>query len=160
MLHHLAQVNVGRLRAPVGDPRIADFVDALERINALADRAPGFVWRLQTEDGNATAIRPLDDDELFAINLSVWESIDALAEYAYRSEHAAFLRRRREWFERPTSAFLALWWIPAGTTPTVAEAMSRIDLLERFGPTSGAFTFARRFPAPSPDEPATDHATR
>ena len=97
---HLAQLNVGRLRAPIDDPIIAEFKDALDRINALADRSPGFVWRLQTEEGNATALHPIDDDELVAINMSVWESIEALADYVYRSDHTAFLRRRREWFER------------------------------------------------------------
>ena len=92
---HLAQVNIGRLRARVDDPLIADFVANLDRINALADAAPGFVWRLQTEDGNATAIRPADDDELLAINLSVWESVEALADYVYRSAHVELMRRRR-----------------------------------------------------------------
>ncbi len=145
---YLAQVNVGRLRAPVDDPLIADFVAGLDRINALADRAPGFVWRLQTADGNATAIRPVDDDELLAINMSVWESVEALADYVYRSEHAAFMRRRREWFERFGTSYLALWWTPAGTIPTVSEAMQRIARLDRLGPTSGAFTFKHRFAPP------------
>jgi hypothetical protein len=142
---HLAQVNIGRLRAPIDDPLVADFVAALDCINALADRAPGFVWRLQTEDGNATAIRPDADDDLLAINLSVWESVEALADYAYRSEHVTFMRRRREWFERMTGSYLALWWIPAGTIPTVPEAMDRIAHLDEQGPTPMAFTFKHRF---------------
>ena len=145
---HLAQVNIGRLRAPVDDPLIAEFVAGLDRINALADGAPGFVWRLQTEDGNATAIRPADDDELLAINLSVWESVEALADYVYRSDHVAFMRRRREWFERFATSYLALWWIPAGTIPTVPDAMARIARLDREGPTSAAFTFKHRFAPP------------
>jgi hypothetical protein len=148
---HLAQVNIGRLRAPVDDPMIADFVAGLDRINALADEAPGFVWRLQTEDGNATAVRPVDDDELMAINLSVWESVEALGEYVYRSDHITFMRRRREWFERYATAYLALWWIPAGTIPTVAEAMERVRMLDRDGATPTAFTFKQRF-APPGDE--------
>jgi hypothetical protein len=145
---HLAQVNIGRLRAPVDDPLIADFVAGLDRINALADVATGFVWRLQTEDGNATAIRPVRDDELLAINMSVWESVETLADYVYRSDHVAFMRRRREWFERFGTSYLALWWIPAGTIPTVAEAMARIAQLDRDGPTPAAFTFKHRFAAP------------
>ena len=87
---HLAQVNIGRLRAPIDDPLIAEFKDALDQINALADCSPGFVWRLQTAEGNATALHPVEDDELVAINMSVWESVEALADYVYRSDHTAF----------------------------------------------------------------------
>jgi hypothetical protein len=144
----LAQVNIGRLRAPVDDPLITEFVAGLDRINALADRAPGFVWRLQTEDGNATAVRPVADDELLAINMSVWESVEALADFVYRSGHVTFMRRRREWFERFATSYLALWWIPAGATPTVAEAMDRLAHLDRHGPTAAAFTFKHRFAPP------------
>jgi hypothetical protein len=145
---HLAQVNIGRLLAPVDDPLIAEFVAGLDRINDLADRSTGFVWRLQTADGNATAIRPVDDDELLAINLSVWESVEALADYVYRSEHVTFMRRRRQWFDRFGGAFLALWWIPAGTIPTVGDAMARVARLDRLGPTPAAFTFRQRFAPP------------
>lgn len=145
MAWHLAQVNVGRLRAPVDDPMIAEFVDALDRINALADGSPGFVWRLQTEEGNATDIRPDDDDELLAINLSVWESVDALADFVYRTDHVHYLRRRREWFERFGGAFQALWWVPAGSVPTVEEAMAKVASIERDGPSPAAFTFRHRF---------------
>lgn len=146
---HLAQVNIGRLRAAIDDPLIAEFVAGLDRVNALADAAPGFVWRLQTEEGNATSVRPVDDDELLAINMSVWESVEALADYVYRSDHVEFMRRRREWFERLATSYLALWWIPAGTIPTVADAMARIDHLERHGPSATAFTFKHRFAAPN-----------
>ena len=149
---HLAQLNIGRLRAPVDDPAIADFADNLDPINALADGTPGFVWRLQTEEGNATAIRPFPDDELMAINMSVWESMEALADYVYRSAHTSFLRRRSEWFERLRDVYLVLWWIPAGTVPTVDEALARLDHLRTFGPTPEAFTF--RQPFPHPDGPA------
>jgi len=145
---HLAQVNIGRLRAPVDDPLIADFVAGLDQINALADRAPGFVWRLQTEAGNATAVRPVEDDELLAINMSVWESVEDLADFVYRSGHVALMRRRHEWFERYTTSYMALWWVPAGTIPTVPEAMERIAQLDRDGPTPAAFTFKNRFAMP------------
>jgi hypothetical protein len=148
MQWHVAQVNIGRLRAPVDDPLVAEFVAGLDRINALADLASGFVWRLQTEDGNATAVRPVENDELLAINMSVWESVEALADYVYRSEHVAFMRRRREWFERFATSYLALWWIPAGTIPTVPEAMARLTQLDRHGPTAAAFTFKHRFAPP------------
>ena len=145
---HLAQVTIGRLRAPVDDPLIADFVAGLDRINALADAMPGFVWRLQTEDGNATAIRPDAGDALLAINMSVWRSVEDLADYVYRSDHTGFMRRRREWFERFGAHYLALWWIPMDTLPTVEEAMDRLARLERDGPTEHAFTFRHRFGPP------------
>lgn len=145
----LAQVNVGRLRAPIDDPIIAEFKGALDRINALADGTPGFVWRLQGDDGNATGFHPVEDDELVAINMSVWESIEALGDYVYRSDHTAFMRRRREWFEKYGSAFVALWWVPAGQIPTIEEAFERLDVVERRGATPYAFTFRHPFPPPN-----------
>ncbi len=118
----------------------------LDPINAIADRAPGFVWRLQSEEGNATSIPVLGDDRLI-VNMSVWESVDRLAEFVYRSGHVAVLRRRREWFER-IKVFMALWWVPAGHLPTVAEAEERLNHLGAHGPTAHAFTFRHCFPAP------------
>ena len=118
--YHLAQVNIGRLRGPIDSPLLRDFVELLEPVNRLADRSPGFVWRLQTEDGNATAIRPFQD-EAIAVNMSVWESVEALGAFVYESRHLDVLRRRKEWFERMTEAYLALWWVPAGTIPTVGD---------------------------------------
>jgi hypothetical protein len=152
MAWHLAQLNIGRLRAEVGDPSIAEFMDNLDPINALAEASPGFVWRLQTDEGNATAIRAFPDDPLMALNLSVWESIEALADFAYRSAHTGFLRRRAEWFERLGEIYQVLWWIPAGFTPTVDEAIARLDHLRTSGPGPEAFTF--RQPFPHPDGPA------
>jgi hypothetical protein len=146
---NVAQVNVGRLRAPVDDPLIAEFVAGLDQINADDDAAPGYVWRLQTEDGNATAIRPDADDALLAINMSVWRSVEDLADYVYRSDHVGFMRRRREWFDRFEGHYLALWWVPAGTVPSVEEAMGRLARLEQDGPTPHAFTFRQRFDPPS-----------
>ena len=145
---HVAQFNVGRLRAPMGDPVVADFENGLDEVNALADASPGFVWRLQTEDGNATSIK-LTDDELFIVNLSVWESVEALGDFVYRSAHTSFLRRRSEWFEKYGSVYLVMWWVPAGTIPTVDDAMARLAQLEEHGPTPSAFTFRHRF---APDE--------
>jgi len=141
---HLAQLNVGRLRAPVDDPSIDGFRSNLDRVNALAESSPGFVWRLQDDSGNATNIK-LFEDELEIINLSVWESIDALADFAYRSAHVELLRRRREYFEAPSQPILCLWWVPDGTIPTPHEAMDRLEQLRRHGPTPRAFTFRQRF---------------
>ncbi len=145
---HLAELNIGRLHAPIDAPEIADFADALDEINALAEAAPGFVWRLQTDEGNATGIKAFED-ELTILNLSAWTSVEALADYVYRSAHTPFLRRRREWFERMEMA-VVLWWIPAGHTPPVAEALARLDHLRVHGPTPHAFTFRERF-APGDD---------
>ncbi len=137
---HLAQLNVGRLLAPLDTPQLAGFVAALDPINALADAAPGFVWRLQTEDGNATALRMFDDDWLI-LNMSVWESREALHAFVYDSDHVAVMRRRREWFTRMAEAYLALWWVPAGTRPTVPDAEERLTHLREHGPSPRAFTF-------------------
>jgi hypothetical protein len=142
---HLAQLNVARFRLPMDDPAMAGFVEQLDPINALADAAPGFVWRLQTEEGNATAIHAYEDD-LMLVNMSVWESVEALAEFVYRSGHVGVMRRRREWAERMAEAYMCLWWVPAGETPTVEEAQGRLEHLREHGPTPRSFTFKKRFP--------------
>lgn len=141
---HLAQVNVARAHGEMTDPVMAEFVAALPVINALAERTPGFVWRLQTEDGDATAIRPYEDARIL-INLSVWHDLDALREYVFRSDHSGYMRRRREWFERFERVYVALWWVPAGHLPSVAEAVERLAHLETHGPTPVAFGFAQPF---------------
>jgi hypothetical protein len=144
---HLAQVNIARLQAPIDSPQLAAFVANLDGINALADASPGFVWRLQTEDGDATSIRAFDDDSVI-VNMSVWSSLSALRDFAYRSDHAAIMRRRREWFHGATDPFLALWWIAIGETPTIDDAKERLAALHDRGPTAFAFTFRTAFPAP------------
>lgn len=141
---HLAQVNIGRARGEMTDPVMAEFVARLPEINALADGSPGFVWRLQTEDGDATAVRPYEDAHIL-INLSVWTDVLALRAYVYRSAHSAVMRRRREWFERFDRMYVALWWVPAGHRPPVAEAVARLAHLEQHGPTAFAFSFAAPF---------------
>jgi hypothetical protein len=141
---HLAQVNVARGRAPIESPLMEGFMSLLDPVNALADAAPGFVWRLRDETGNATAIRPFDDERIM-INLSVWESIEALHDFVYNGMHVEVFRRRREWFERFGYMHLALWWIPAGTLPTPEEAVERLEHLQEHGPTVRAFTFKRQF---------------
>jgi len=119
----LAQVNVAVLRAPIDSPQLAAFVEQLEPVNALADDAQGFVWRLQTEDGDATAIRAFDDDRII-VNMSVWESVEALGEFVFGSGHLDVLRRRREWFEKMATAYVALWWLLSAVlaSPTLAVA--------------------------------------
>jgi len=144
---HLAQFNIARLLAPLDDPRLADFVGALERINAIADKAPGFVWRLQGDGGDATGFRPFGQEVI--VNLSVWQNLEALFDYAYRSPHAAVMAKRRNWFAPPASPHLVLWWVPAGHRPDLAEAAEKLAKLTREGPSSGAFTFKARFAAPA-----------
>jgi hypothetical protein len=146
--YQLAQVNVGRLTAPIDSPQLRPFVERLAEVNALADASAGFVWRLQTEAGDATEVSVFDDPGMI-VNLSVWESIDALREFSYRlPEHVGILRRRREFFVRPDDATTALWWIPAGSIPTVGEAEERLTLLRAAGPSPDAFTFRQFFPPP------------
>ena len=150
--YHLAQLNVARLKAPLDEPSMAGFVDALEPLNALADGWPGFVWRLQTDAGDATSIRAFDDP-LLLVNMSVWESVEALGDYVYRSGHLDVMRRRREWASYMKEAHLCLWWIAAGEIPTVNEAKERLEHLHEHGSTPHAFTFKKRF------EPAADAIT-
>jgi hypothetical protein len=153
---HLAQINIGRLVAPKGDSRVQPFFDALDRINALADTSPGFVWRMQDDSGNAMGIS-YSPDPLLAANMSVWRDADALFDFVYRSAHTPVMARRREFFQRFDGAFQALWWIPAGNLPTLSEGLSRLWLLDRFGPCPQAFTFKARFPQPGASGRPVDH---
>ncbi len=148
----LAQVNIARLREPLDSPLLAGFVAALGPVNAAADAAPGFIWRLETEDGNATSVRAFEWDEGGSagviVNMSVRESVEALAGYVYSDAHRQVLRRRRAWFERMAEAHLALWWIPRGHIPTTRDAEDRVLHLREFGPTPHAFTLREYFPPP------------
>jgi hypothetical protein len=144
---HIAQLNVGRTLAPPDSPQIADFMAALDAINTLADTSPGFVWRLKSDSGNATDIL-VSSDPNFLVNMSVWDSIEALFDFVYRTAHTAVMARRREWFEKPSQAFLVLWWIPAGHLPSTEEALARLEHLRREGPSAHAFTFKQRYPHP------------
>lgn len=154
---HLAQLNVGRLVAPLESDALAGFVAQLAPINALADRHPGFVWRLQTDEGDATSIRPTEDD-LFLINMSVWSSLQALRAFVYTTAHVHVLRERRAWFEQLATAHLVLWWVPVGHVPTIDEALDRLDRLRLHGPTPAAFTFRIPFEpdAAFPGSPLVD----
>ena len=140
----LAQVNIGRVRGAMDQPVMAGFVAQLAAINALADRSPGFVWRLQTEDGDATAVRPYADDRIL-INLSVWRDLAALQTFVFRTAHSNVMRHRREWFERFPEAYVALWWVPVGHRPAVAEAVERLAHVQSHGPSGYAFTFREAY---------------
>lgn len=144
--YNIAQINIARLQAPIDDPQISDFVANLDRINAVAESALGFVWRLKDDSGNATAIQ-IFDDPLLIINMSVWESIDALFSYTYRSDHVDIFRRRGEWFGKLDTAHLVLWWIPKNKIPTPAEGKEKLAYLTKHGPTPYAFTFKKQFSA-------------
>jgi quercetin dioxygenase-like cupin family protein len=149
---HLAQANVARCRAPLDTPAMRDFVELLPAINALADGSHGFVWRLQTEGGDATAIR-VYDDPLVIFNTSVWTGLAELSRYVFTSSHLHALRRRRDWFE-PMDPSSVLWWVPAGCRPQVPEGKARLERLAADGPLPEAFTFAH--PYPPPDAPDLD----
>ncbi|MFF4570415.1 DUF3291 domain-containing protein [Streptomyces sp. NPDC001410] len=144
--HELAQVNIARLKFPLDSPELKDFVDALDPVNAVADAADGFVWRLESDSGNATDI-PVLGDEWLIINMSVWRDSNALTAFMYQGQHRELLARRREWFERVSEAMATLWWVPAGHRPTVAEAEERLLHLREHGPTPYAFTLRTSFPA-------------
>src|SRR5262249_30229038 len=142
--NHIAQVNIARMLAPLDDPIMAEFVSSLGEINALADQSPGFVWRLQTEEGNSSSIRLYDDDRII-VNLSVWETLEDLKTYVYRSAHVQVMRRRRQWFEKFDGMYMALWWIEAGHIPTAEEAKDRLEYLNKNGESERAFTFRHPF---------------
>lgn len=150
--YHLAQLNVGIATAPLDSDMMADFMNNLERINALAESAPGFVWRLAGDNNNATALRPIDDRTM--VNMSVWTDAQSLSAFVFRTAHVEFMRRRREWFERMAEAYLVLWWVPAGHIPTTDEAVTRLAHLREHGATPHAFNFRSVFPPPDATQPA------
>jgi hypothetical protein len=137
---HLAQVNIARMRAPLDTVEMSGFVVRIDEVNALADGSPGFVWRLRDESGNNTYLRPYDDDRML-FNLSVWQSIEHLKEFVFKTAHASVMRRRGEWFEKFAGAYVALWWVPEWHRPSVDEAKARLAHLEANGPSPEAFTF-------------------
>ena len=158
--YHLAQLNIATARGAPGSPVMAEFMAALDRINALAESSPGYVWRLQTDDGNATAFRAFDDERTL-LNLTVWETVGSFADFVYHSGHVEVMRRRAEWFKRMSEAYLVLWWVLAGHHPTVAEAEERLRHLRAQGPTCHAFTIRCSFPPPGhvddPDDAIIDN---
>jgi len=147
-MYHHAQVNIARMVAPLDSPVMAGFVAKIDEFNLLADRSPGFVWRFQNDSGNATYLRPYDDDRII-FNLSVWETPEHLKAYVYRTGHADLVRQRQQWFEHSDVAVLALWWISAGHIPTVDEAKARLAHLRQHGASAHAFGFRQLFPPPA-----------
>jgi len=147
--YHLAQVNIGRILGPMDGPVMKGFADQLDEINSLADGFEGFIWRLQSDEGDATSYRPFPDDDMMLINMSVWESVDALFEYTYKSDHVKVMCDRAKWFEPLKEMHMVLWWIPEGHIPTEQEAIEKLTILQKNGPSEEAFTFKEHFPQPS-----------
>jgi len=150
----LAQLNISVMKEPLESPSMADFVANLDRINAIAEASPGFVWRLQTEEGDATALRPLGDNII--VNMSVWQDVASLNYYVYKSAHVEIMRRRKEWFDRMRETHFVLWWIQRNHRPTIVEAIEQLEQLRKHGPSPKAFTFRNAFlppDAPQPDSP-------
>ena len=147
MNYHIAQLNIARAVDEMDSEVMGGFVSRLEEINALADRSPGFVWRLQSEEGDATALRVFEDP-LMLVNMSVWRSIEELKEFVYRSAHVELIRDREAWFEKLGTAHQVLWWVPEGHVPSVEEAKAKLELIRENGPSPEAFTFGKHFPHP------------
>jgi hypothetical protein len=146
--HHIAQINVGRIKGvTINDPVMKEFVDNLDKVNQLAESSKGFVWRLKDDDNNATAFNPYNDEQII-INLSIWETIEDLEQFAFKSYHVEYLRRRREWFENYGKAYAALWWVPANHFPTITEAVNKLAYLQEHGASQQVFDFKKRFPHP------------
>lgn len=145
--YHLAQINIARMRAPIDDPLLAEFVAQLAPVNALADSSPGFVWRLQTESGDATSIQVYDDN-MIIINLTVWEGVESLREFVYKGAHHGVLRDRKRWFEKFAGPYYALWWVPVGHIPSPEEAKTRLEYFRQHGDSEYAFSFQQLFPKP------------
>ncbi len=151
MVYHLAQINIGRLVAPLDDPRISGFVGELDPINGLAEDAPGFIWRLKSDSGNATGI-PYSEDARVIVNMSVWDSTETLRDFVYSTRHVEIFKQRAKWFERMAKPHYCLWWIPAGHVPDVQEGKERLMHYQEHGATPYSFWFSREFPAPLAEE--------
>ena len=148
MHYHIAQFNVAKMVASFDDAVMQSFVDGLEPINTMADNSPGFIWRLQDDSGDATSIQAFEDERML-VNMSVWESLDALKGFVYRSAHLDYLRNQKAGFEPLTGPSLVLWWVQEGHIPTVDEGKHRLEILDSRGPSQEAFTFSHNFSAPS-----------
>ena len=146
-VYHLAQINIARARDTIDSATMKGFVERIDEINALADEFPGFVWRLQTEEGDATSLQPFDDPGII-VNMSVWEDLESLKRFVYRSTHVDLVRDREAWFSKMMEAYQALWWVPAGHLPTLQEGKEKLEYIQERGPGEEAFTFARHFAPP------------
>jgi Domain of unknown function (DUF3291) len=146
---HLAQLNIGRILHPLDHPQIREFMDGLDHINALAEQSPGFIWRLQSDSGNATNVQhPWAQDPFMLVNMSVWRSPEDLKQFVYRSGHLDYYLKRTDWFERPTEPHYVLWWVPAGHIPSLDEARERLEHYRVHGASRHAFWFGKLYPAP------------
>jgi Domain of unknown function (DUF3291) len=144
----LAQINIARMKGVnINDPIMQEFVDNLDAVNALAESSEGFVWRLKEENNNATSFNPYNDEQVI-VNISVWQNVETLEEFVYKTFHTDFLKRRREWFQTFGKAYTALWWIDQGQYPTLAEAVARLDHLQTHGASPYSFDFRKKFPPP------------
>lgn len=146
--YHLAQVNIARMVAPLDNPVMTEFVDNLDRINALAESSPGYVWRLKGDGNDATSLRPYDD-EMIIVNLTVWKTVEDLQQYVYHTAHTEIMRKRKQFFSKMEKPFMCMWWIPAGHIPDVQEAKTHLDHLQAHGESDYAFTFRRIFSPPA-----------
>lgn len=144
MKYHLAQVNIAQAQNLMDSEHMKGFKDRLDEINALADQSTGFIWRLQTEGGDATSIQAYSDSHLL-INMSVWENVETLKAFVYKSLHVELIQDRDAWFNKMLNVHQALWWIPAGHIPDIEEGKAKLDQLQKHGPDKNAFTFARPF---------------
>ncbi len=143
---HLVQLNIAKMKFSIESTEMSDFVDNLETINALADSSPGFVWRLQTEEGDATGIDFFGSDVL--VNMSIWQDVESLHNFVYKTAHSKIMSRRKEWFHRVEEAYTVLWWAPKAEIPSLDEAKSKLELLKSRGPTAAAFSFKQAYPSP------------
>ena len=149
--YHLAQINIAKMKAPLDDPIMAEFANALEEVNTVAEQSPGFVWRLQTASGNATDLRAYTDPKIL-VNISVWQNVELLKTYVYESLHRDFFVRRRKWFEKYQGEHFAMWWIRAGHFPTIEEGKTKLEYLELHGDTVECFTFAEPYAPPADNQ--------
>ncbi len=146
MKYQLAQINVARMRGVnLDDPIMREFKENIDAVNALAESAEGFVWRLKDESDNAMSFRPYEDEQIL-INVSVWKDVSSLEKFTYQTFHSSFVKRRKEWFQKYGEAHYALWWIPQGELPTLDDCVARLEHLQSEGPSSHAFTFKKVFP--------------
>ncbi len=146
--YFIAEINIAKMKGvDINDPIMKEFVENLDSVNQIAEQSEGFVWRLKDENNNATSLNPYDDERII-INVSVWKSIETLENFMYRTFHSDFLKRRKEWFLAYGTAHTAMWWIPEGHIPTMQEAVDKLDLLQKNGPSPSAFDFRNKFPSP------------
>ena len=146
--YHIAEINIARMKGvDINDPIMKEFADNLDAVNAIAEKSPGFVWRLKDDSNNATSFNPYNDEQIL-INVSVWENIETLEDFMYRTFHSEFLRRRKEWFKTYGTAHTAMWWVPVGHVPTLQEAVENLSHRQKHGPSEIAFDFRNKYPAP------------